>query len=110
MEKGISLLDLLSENKIMHSKSEARRVIANNGLKINDTLISDDKKIIRLEDFKNKVLKISFGKKDTIKLKLFKIFIFIYNFLNKSRSDCSNRINSCFNISRRAFHFKTNPK
>ncbi len=70
LEKGISLLDLLSENKIMHSKSEARRVIANNGLKINDTLISDDKKIIRFEDFKNKVLKISFGKKRHYQVKI----------------------------------------
>ena len=54
----------------MHSKSEARRVIANNGLKINDTLISDNKKIIRLEDFKNKVLKISFGKKRHYQVKI----------------------------------------
>ena len=32
IKKGI-ILDFLSENKIIQSKSEARRAIANNGLK-----------------------------------------------------------------------------
>ena len=37
--------------------------MANNGLKINDSLMNDDKKILRLNDFKEKVLKVSYGKK-----------------------------------------------
>ena len=37
--------------------------MANNGLKINDSLMNDDKKILRLNDFKENVLKVSYGKK-----------------------------------------------
>ena len=44
IKKGINILDLIAENKILPSKSEARRVIANKGLKINDELIEDEKK------------------------------------------------------------------
>ena len=36
-------LDFLSDNNIMSSKNEARRAIANNGLKINNNLINDEK-------------------------------------------------------------------
>ena len=39
INKGINLLDFLSKNKIMPSKSEARRAIANKGIKINNVLI-----------------------------------------------------------------------
>ena len=63
IEKGIKLIDLLTDNKIFPSKSEIRRVMANNGLKINDNLMNDDKKILRPNDFKEKVLKLSHGKK-----------------------------------------------
>ena len=61
---GINILDLLSDNKIVASKSEARRVVLSNGIRINDKIISDDKKIIKIIDFdKKEVVKISFGKK-----------------------------------------------
>ena len=63
VNKGISLLNFLSSNKIMSSKSEARRAINNKGFKVNDIIVEDEKKIIQLKDFKNKVLKLSFGKK-----------------------------------------------
>ena len=33
LKKGIDLLEFLTENKLTSSKSEARRTIANNGLK-----------------------------------------------------------------------------
>ncbi len=62
-KKGISLLDFLSKNKITNSKSEARRLINSNGLKINDTLLNDDQKVLSESDFKDKLLKISCGKK-----------------------------------------------
>ena len=61
--QGINLLSFLSKNKIMSSKSEARRAIINNGLKINDILIKDEKRIIIISDFNNKIMKISHGKK-----------------------------------------------
>ena len=63
INKGINLLDLLSENKIMSSKSEVRRAIANKGLKLNNVLVIDDKKVIKNSDFEKDILKISFGKK-----------------------------------------------
>ncbi len=63
LKNGLSLLDFLSKNKIMSSKSEIRRLIKNKGLKINNELLNDDKKIISENDFKEKILKISFGKK-----------------------------------------------
>ena len=38
IEKGLKLLELLVNANIMNSKSEARRAINNNGIKINDLL------------------------------------------------------------------------
>jgi len=46
------------------SNSEARKLIANNGLKLNDAAVSDPKAEIALGDFgADGVLKISAGKK-----------------------------------------------
>ena len=42
VNKGLSILELLSRNNILPSKSEARRAIKNNGIKINDIIISDN--------------------------------------------------------------------
>ena len=50
----------------MSSKSEARRAIESNALKINNIVLTDNTKTIMLNDFDNKILKISFGKKNTI--------------------------------------------
>ena len=63
INKGMSLLDFLSKNKIMTSKSEARRAIINKGLKINNEVINDTNKMLQLKDFKENILKISYGKK-----------------------------------------------
>ena len=70
INRGINLLDFLSKNKIMTSKSEARRAIVNKGLKINNIVIKDENKIIQLEDFKEKILKISYGKKKHYLIKI----------------------------------------
>ena len=64
VEKGINILELLLLGKIMTSKSEARRSIQSKGIKINNKLIEDEKKIINTKDFNNlKYIKISYGKK-----------------------------------------------
>ena len=63
IKKGLYLLDFLSINKITSSKSEARRIIGNKGLKINDKLVEHDKIKLVQEDFKKNILKISYGKK-----------------------------------------------
>ena len=70
VKKGISLIDLLSVNGVMSSKSEARRAILNNGLKINDKLVVDVKRTLNSEDFEEKILKISYGKKKHFKVKI----------------------------------------
>ena len=67
---GINLLDLLSSSNITSSKSEARRTIANKGLKINNIVISDDKKILQPKDFRDKSIKISIGKKKHFLIKV----------------------------------------
>ena len=70
IETGVKLLELLVNTNIMNSKSEARRAIKNNGIKINDSLVVDENKILNFSDFKKENMKISFGKK---KHYLFKI-------------------------------------
>ena len=52
LKKGINILDFISKNKILSSKSEARRAIANKGIKINDVLIEDERRTIQIKDFK----------------------------------------------------------
>ena len=64
IDQGISILDLISNNKIFSSKSEARRAMQEKGIKINDKLETDEKRIIKFDDFINsEYLKISHGKK-----------------------------------------------
>ena len=46
----MSVLNLLASQNIV-SKSEARRIIQNKGLKINDKTLEDSTKIIYLNDF-----------------------------------------------------------
>tara|TARA_B100000963_G_scaffold110520_1_gene96208 strand:- start:1905 stop:3143 length:1239 start_codon:yes stop_codon:yes gene_type:complete len=70
VKKGLNILDVIADYKILSSKSEARRAIANKGLRINDIILNDDKKILKLEDFKKNILKISFGKKKHYLIKI----------------------------------------
>ena len=63
IKKGVNILDLIANNKILSSKSEARRVIANKGLKMNNEVIEDEKKMLQLKDFEKDTLKLSYGKK-----------------------------------------------
>ena len=67
---SISILDLFTENKILPSKSEVRRAIANNGIKIHNLVVTDENKILKMSDFKNSSLKLSFGKKKHYLIKL----------------------------------------
>jgi|TARA_B110000914_G_C15487216_1_gene458679 tyrosyl-tRNA synthetase len=70
INKGIGLLDFLSVNNIMSSKSEARRAIENKGLKIDNVVVADENKILNLNDFKKNILKISYGKKKHYLIKI----------------------------------------
>jgi tyrosyl-tRNA synthetase len=52
------------------SKSEIRRLIKGNAVKINDKIISDEKLIITYEIFNENYLKLSIGKKRHLKIEL----------------------------------------
>ena len=70
LRKGIGILDILSKHGVLSSKSEARRAIANNGIKIHNSVVTDENKILKMSDFKNSSLKLSFGKKKHYLIKL----------------------------------------
>ena len=70
LEKGINIIDLIANNKILSSKSEARRAIVNKGFKIDDVIIEDQKKVLFTKDFKENILKLSYGKKKHFLLKV----------------------------------------
>ncbi len=71
LRNGIGVIELIHSNKIMNSKSEIRRAINEKGIKINDILVENEKKLIELKDFKeNDCVKVSHGKKKHFIIKL----------------------------------------
>ena len=63
-------MDFIAENKILSSKSEVRRLIANRGLRINDIIVENEKKKLELKDFEKNSLKLSCGKKKHYLIKI----------------------------------------
>ena len=70
LDNQMSIMDLIILSKLENSKSEIRRLIKGNAVKLNDQIISDEKLIINNELFKNNYLKLSIGKKRHIKVEL----------------------------------------
>ncbi len=70
IKEKINLLDLVHLSKLESSKSEIRRLIKGNAVKINDNIISDEKYIISQNIFKDNYIKLSIGKKRHIKIEL----------------------------------------
>ena len=69
--RGVNIIDLIYQNELVQSKSEARRILKNNGIRINDSIISDEKKIINMNDVsKDNFIKLSIGKKNHLKVKV----------------------------------------
>ncbi len=68
--QGIKIIDLIFQNGLTQSKSEARRILKNKGIRVNDLVVSDENKIINIEDISNNQIKISVGKKTHIKVKV----------------------------------------
>ena len=69
ISKGINIIDLIFQNNLSNSKSEARRILKNKGIKINDKVIDDDKKIVGINEFEGKdYIKLSVGKKTHLKV------------------------------------------
>ena len=68
---GINVLDLVLLTKLGNSKGEIRRMIKNNGLKINNKTETDENKIFQINDFdQNKSMKVSHGKKQHVIVKI----------------------------------------
>ena len=70
LDDNISILDLVILSKLENSKSEIRRLIKGNGIKINSQAISDEKFLITEDLFKDSLIKLSLGKKKHIKVEL----------------------------------------
>jgi tyrosyl-tRNA synthetase len=70
LNADFSILDLVVLSKLENSKSEVRRLIKSNGVRINNEIVTDEKKIISTELFHSNFIKLSLGKKRHIKIEL----------------------------------------
>ena len=70
IDDKLDIVDLIVLAKLEKSKSEIRRLIKGNAVKINDKVISDEKLIIANKLFNENYLKLSIGKKRHIKIEL----------------------------------------
>ena len=70
LSEKINIIDLVVLSKLESSKSEIRRLIKGNGIKINNQVINDEKFSITKELFIENFIKLSLGKKRHIKVKL----------------------------------------
>ena len=70
LDNQVNIVDLIVMSKLETSKSEIRRLIKGNGIKINTQTISDEKLVITKSLFKEKLIKLSLGKKKHIKVEL----------------------------------------
>jgi len=71
INNGINILDLVLLTKLANSKGEVRRMIKNNGLKINNEAITDENKIFYEDSFdQNNGMKVSHGKKQHVIVKI----------------------------------------
>ena len=70
LQKKINIIDLVILSKLENSKSEIRRLIKGNAIKIDNKIINDEKLIIEKKIFKENYLKLSIGKKRHVKIEL----------------------------------------
>jgi tyrosyl-tRNA synthetase len=70
LDKGLNIIDLIVLSKLENSKSEIRRLIKGNGVKINNQSIDNEKLIITHLLFKDNIIKLSLGKKRHCKVEL----------------------------------------
>ena len=67
---GINILDLLVETNLVSSKSEARRLVEQNGISVNQDKIQSVDKTINNEDLNDNFVIVQKGKKVFLKIKL----------------------------------------
>ncbi len=70
LEKKINIIDLIILSKLETSRSEIRRLIKGNAIKIDDKIVNDEKLIINVKLFNKNYLKLSIGKKRHVKIEL----------------------------------------
>ena len=71
INQEIDIINLILLSKLESSKSEIRRIIKSNGVKINNATINDDKFLIKNNLFdEEKTLRLSLGKKRHVKVEL----------------------------------------
>ncbi|MDA7552338.1 tyrosine--tRNA ligase [Candidatus Pelagibacter sp.] len=70
LKEELNIIDLIVLSKLETSKSEIRRLIKGNGIKINNQIINNDKLTITEDLFQNNLIKLSIGKKRHMKVML----------------------------------------
>ena len=70
LKDKITIIDLIVLSKLESSKSEIRRLIKGNGIRINNQIIADEKLIITENLLKDGLIKLSLGKKKHVKVML----------------------------------------
>ena len=70
LKSKINIIDLIILSKLESSKSEIRRLIKGNAVKINNQVISDEKLTVTKNLFQTNLIKLSLGKKRHIKVEL----------------------------------------
>ena len=70
LKEKMTVIDLIVLTKLESSKSEIRRLIKGNGIRINNKTIVDEKLIVTKGLFQDDLIKLSLGKKRHIKVKL----------------------------------------
>ena len=70
IKNNLTVIDLVILSKFEKSKSEVRRLIKGNAIRLNDQVISNEKHIIEEELFQNDYVKLSVGKKRHIKIEI----------------------------------------
>ena len=68
LEAGINVMDLVVKTNFIPSKSEARRLIQQGGLCLNDEKVNDFNYIVKKDDLKNNYILIKKGKKNFLKV------------------------------------------
>ena len=68
LNSKLTIIDIVLLSKLEKSKSEIRRLIKSNGIKINNEVLNDENFIIDLKNYENNSFKLSIGKKDILKI------------------------------------------
>ncbi|WP_440931228.1 tyrosine--tRNA ligase [Candidatus Pelagibacter sp.] len=68
LSSKLTIIDIVLLSKLEKSKSEIRRLIKSNGIKINNEILNDENFIIDLKNYENNSFKLSIGKKRHLKI------------------------------------------